>query len=119
MWDGRNVYHRSGILVCEFVQCTNRRLARYHGYPIRRTEVSDTKKIAQSAHDRIEQAREAGKTAVDSTIQSSKEALGRAENVLNRTVDEAGAIGSSMADTVARSAEATAEGFCCKVCFRI
>jgi Phasin protein len=71
--------------------------------------VSDTKKTSQSAREGIEQAREAGKTAVDSTVQSSKEALGRAENVLNRTVDEAGAISSSMADTMARSAEATAE----------
>src|SRR5690349_4923718 len=94
----------SGILACEFVHCTNRQLARYHAYPIRRTEVSDTKKIAQSAYERIEQARETGKATVDSTVRSSKEALGRAENVLNRTVDEAGAIGSSMADTVARSA---------------
>src|SRR5689334_22932106 len=109
MRDHRNVYGRTGILACEFVQCTNRQLARYHGYPIRRTEVSDTKKPSQSAREGFEQVREAGKTAADSTIRSSKEALGRAENVLNRTVDEAGAIGSSMADTVARSAEATVE----------
>src|SRR5919199_850139 len=84
-------------LVCEFVHCTNRRFARYHTYPIRRTEVSDTKKTSQSAREGFEQVREAGKTAVDSTVRSSKEALGRAENVLNRTVDDAGAIGSSMA----------------------
>jgi len=71
--------------------------------------VSDTKKTPQSAREGFEQVREAGKTAVDSTVQSSKEALGRAENVLNRTVDKAGAISSSMADTMARSAEATAE----------
>ncbi|MFL5281340.1 MAG: phasin family protein [Rhodopila sp.] len=57
----------------------------------------------------IEQVREAGKTAVESTVRSSKEALGRAEDVLSRTVDEAGAIGSSMADTAVRSAEATVD----------
>src|SRR3954454_12089939 len=109
MWDGRNVYDRSGILVCEFVQCTNQQLTRYHTYSIRRTEVSDTKRTSQPAREGIEQVREAGKTAVDSTVRSSKEALGRAEDVLNRTVDEAGAIGSSVADTMARSAEATVD----------
>jgi hypothetical protein len=46
---------------------------------------------------------------VDSTVRSSKEALGRTEDVLNRTVDEAGAIGSSVADAMARSAEATVD----------
>jgi Phasin protein len=71
--------------------------------------VSDTKRTSQPAREGIEQVRDAGKAAVDSTIQSSKEALGRAEDVLNRTVDEAGAIGSSMADTIARSTEATVD----------
>jgi hypothetical protein len=71
--------------------------------------VSDTKKAAQPAREGIEQVREAGKAAVDSTVRSSKEVIGRAEDVLNRSVDEAGAIGSSMADTVARSAEATVD----------
>jgi phasin protein len=109
MWHGRNVYDRSGILVCEFVQCTNHQSGRYRTYRIRRTEVSDTKKASQPAREGIEQVREAGKAAVDSTVRSSKEALGRAEDVLNRTVDEAGAIGSSVADTMARSAEATVD----------
>ena len=71
--------------------------------------MSDTKKPSQSAREGFGQVREAGKTAVDSTVQSSKEALGRAEDVLNRTVDEAGAIGSSVADTMARTAEATVD----------
>ena len=71
--------------------------------------MSDTKRTSQPAREGIEQVREAGKTAVDSTVRSSKEALGRAEDMLNRTVDDAGAIGSSVADTVARSAEATVE----------
>jgi hypothetical protein len=69
--------------------------------------VSDTKKTSQPAREGLEQVREAGKTAVDSTVRSSKEALGRAEDVLNRTVDEAGVMGSSMADTMTRSVEAT------------
>ena len=71
--------------------------------------MSDTKRTSQPAREGIEQVRDAGKTAVDSAVQSSKEALGRAENVVNRTVDEAGAIGSSMADTLARSVEATVD----------
>jgi hypothetical protein len=71
--------------------------------------VSDTKKAAQPAREGIEQVREAGKAAVDSTVRSSKEALGRAEDVLNRTVNEAGAIGSSVADTMARTAEASVD----------
>jgi len=65
--------------------------------------------MSQPTREGIEQLRETGKTAVDSTVRSSKEALGRAEDVLNRTVDEAGAIGSSVADTMARSAEATVD----------
>jgi hypothetical protein len=71
--------------------------------------VSDTKKTQQPAREGIEQGREAGKAAVDATVRTSKEALGRTEAVLNRSVDEAGAIGTSMADTVARSAEATVD----------
>jgi hypothetical protein len=71
--------------------------------------MSETKRMSQPAREGIEQVREAGKAAVDSAVRSSKEALGRAEDVLNRTVDEAGAIGSSMADTMARSAEATVD----------
>ena len=46
---------------------------------------------------------------MDSTVRSSKEALERAENVLNRSVNEAGAISTSMADTMARSTEATVD----------
>lgn len=71
--------------------------------------MSETKKPSQSAREGIEQVREAGKAAVDSAVRSSKEALGRAENVLNRSVDEAGAIGSSMADAMAHTAETTVD----------
>ena len=38
-----------------------------------------------------------------------KRRLGSVEDVLTRTVDEAGAVGSSMADTMARSTEATVD----------
>jgi len=71
--------------------------------------MSDTKRTSQAAHPGIEQLRDAGKAAVDQTIRSSKEALGQAEDVLTRSVDEVGAVGSSMADTMARSTEATVD----------
>ena len=71
--------------------------------------MSDTKKPSQPAREGIEQAREAGQTTVNSTVRSSQEALGRAGDMLNRTVDQAGVIGSSMADTMARSTEATVD----------
>jgi leucyl-tRNA synthetase len=71
--------------------------------------MSDTKRASQPAREGIEQVREAGKAAVDSTIRSSKQALGQAGDVLNRSVDAAGVIGSSTAATMARSAEATVD----------
>ena len=71
--------------------------------------MSDTKRTSQTAHQGIEQVRDAGQAAVDQTVRSSKEALGQVEDVLTRTVDEAGAVGSSMADTMARSTEATVD----------
>ena len=71
--------------------------------------MSDTKKAPQQAREGIEQFREAGKAAVDSTVRTSKEALGRAEDVFNRSADEVRAIGSNVADTMARGAEAAVD----------
>lgn len=71
--------------------------------------MSDTKKTSLGGREGIEQVREAGKAAVDSSVRSSKEVLGRSEDMLKRSIDEAGAIGSSTADTMARTAEATVD----------
>ena len=60
--------------------------------------MSETKMAPQQAREGIEQVREAGKAAV-----------GRAADGFNRTADEARAIGSSVADTMARGAEAAVD----------
>lgn len=71
--------------------------------------MSETRKTAQQAREGIEQAREAGKAAADSAIRVSKEAAERTEDVFNRTAEEARAISSGVADTMARGAETAAD----------
>lgn len=73
------------------------------------TILSETRKAPQQAREGIDQVREAAKTAADSTVRASREAAERAGDIFNRATDEASAIGSSIADTMARHAEAAAE----------
>jgi hypothetical protein len=71
--------------------------------------LSDTKKAPQQAREGIEQVRTAATAAVDSTVRTAKEAVGRAENVFNRAADQAQATGTGLADTMARGAEAATD----------
>ena len=72
--------------------------------------MSDVRKAQQQpAREGGSQVREAAQAAVDSGVRTSREAVGRTEDVMNRAVDDARDIGSSVADTVARSADAAVD----------
>lgn len=67
--------------------------------------MSETK----TAREGIEEVRTAAQTAASATARTSKMAMGRAQDVFNRTADEAQNVGSTVADTMARGAEAAAD----------
>ncbi len=71
--------------------------------------MSDTRKSAQQAKEGVQQVHEAAHGAVESSVRTSREAIGRTEDVLNRTAEDARNIGASVADTVARSADAAVD----------
>jgi hypothetical protein len=65
--------------------------------------VSET---TRKAREGVQQVREGAQAATESGARTAREAMGRAEDVFNRTADEARDIGLSVADTVARTADA-------------
>jgi hypothetical protein len=74
-----------------------------------KSAMSDTRKSAQQSREGVQQVRDATQAAVDSTVRTARETTARAEDVFNRTADEARNIGSSVADTMARSADAAVD----------
>src|SRR5690349_17527442 len=71
--------------------------------------MSETKAASQAARGGVEQLREATQAAVDTTARTTKEAIGRGKDVLDRTADETRNIGSAVADNMARSAGVAAD----------
>jgi Phasin protein len=61
------------------------------------------------AREGVEQVRTAAQAAVDSTVRTSKATMSRSQDAFNRTADETQNIGSHVADTMARGAEAATD----------
>src|SRR5690349_10060444 len=82
-------------------------------YPTRKTRkgpvMSETTKVAPPAREGTEQTREAAQAAAGSTVRTAKEAMGRGQDVFNRTADEARTIGTTVSDSMARGTEAAAD----------
>jgi hypothetical protein len=73
-------------------------------------KVSETSRKTQpNSRDSVQQVRDAAHSAADASTRTAREAMGRAEDVFNRTADEARDIGVSVADTVARTADAAVD----------
>ncbi|HEY6434465.1 MAG TPA: phasin family protein [Acetobacteraceae bacterium] len=68
-----------------------------------------TKKAQQNTREGMQQAREAAHATVETGARAARENVAGAEDVLNRTADEARDIGVSVADTVARTADAAVD----------
>lgn len=68
-----------------------------------------TKKAQQATREGVQHAREATQASVDVGARAARESVTSAEDVLNRTADEARDIGVSVADTVARTTDAAVD----------
>ncbi|HEX5327599.1 MAG TPA: phasin family protein [Acetobacteraceae bacterium] len=70
---------------------------------------STARKPAQAARESAHQVRDAAHTAAEASMNSTREAANRTEDVFNRTAEEARDIGVSVADTMARGADAAVD----------
>ncbi|MDQ2804810.1 MAG: hypothetical protein M3Y41_19840 [Pseudomonadota bacterium] len=70
---------------------------------------TNTKKSKQPIREGSQQVRDATHAAIDAGARSSREALGRTEDVLNRTANGAHDAAASVADTVARTTDAAVD----------